>query len=348
MTNEVYFDTKRQLGIITLARQSALNALNLEMIKAIQQQLLTWEQDDAIYAVVIQAESGKAFCAGGDVRWLYDTGLTNRGEQMQFFWHEYRLNYFISQFKKPYIALLNGITMGGGVGISLHGAYAIANEQFMFAMPETSIGLFPDVGASYLLARCPGQIGLYLALTGNRLNAKEALAAKLIQYQVSNERFEQLLSELSELDLRQHAHAKLQAYLETLHSASSQVFPQLDKINQYFSQINVSAIVSDLEKSSDAWATQLAQSLKQKSPLSLAVTFEQMQRAKTQSLAECLTMDYGLVAHFMADHDFYEGVRALLIDKDKNPQWLPATLNEITPALVAGYFKKAQNLSFIS
>ena len=169
MTDDIVFERKQQIGLITLKRPQALNALTLPMIKALQQQLLQWEGDKSIHAVVIQADVGKAFCAGGDVRWLYESGLAKNPEQMQFFWHEYRLNHTIHQFKKPYIALMNGITMGGGVGISLHGSHPVATENFVFAMPETGIGFFPDIGASYLLARCPGQTGIYLGLTGNNL-----------------------------------------------------------------------------------------------------------------------------------------------------------------------------------
>ncbi|STX28401.1 enoyl-CoA hydratase/carnithine racemase [Legionella beliardensis] len=337
--NDVRFDCQHHLGIITLARPQALNALNLPMIQAMQQQLLHWEQDDSIYAVVIQAEPGKAFCAGGDVRWLYETGLKNKAEQMQFFWHEYRLNHFIHQFQKPYIALLNGITMGGGVGVSLHGAYAIANEQFIFAMPETGLGLFPDIGASYLLAHCPGQIGLYLALTGNRLNAKEANKAGLINYLVTNEQFEQLLGGLYELDLSQDADERIKAFLSQVTKQEQSVFPDVEKINHYFSKPSVQAIMEALKASDDAWALATLQTLEQKSPLSLAVTFEQIHKAQTLSMAECIKMDYRLVAHFMNDHDFYEGVRALLIDKDKNPRWSPASLDAVTPGLVANYFE---------
>ncbi|WP_419420657.1 enoyl-CoA hydratase/isomerase family protein [Legionella sp. D16C41] len=337
--NDVRFDSKHQLGIITLTRPQALNAINLPMIKAMQQQLLLWEKNDSIKAIVIQSELEKAFCAGGDVRWLYETGLKNKTEQMQFFWHEYRLNHYIHHLKKPYIALLNGITMGGGVGISLHGSYAVANEKFIFAMPETGIGLFPDIGASYLLARCPGEIGLYLALTGNRLNAEEAYAAGLVNYLISNNDLTTVIPRLCELDLSQNSHEQIKNFFQTLAKNSDLTFPNSEKINYYFAKSSVLDIISSLKESDDPWALATLKTLEQKSPLSLAVTFEQINRAKSLSMAECVKMDYRLVGHFMQDHDFYEGIRALLIDKDKNPRWSPDNLKAITPALVANYFE---------
>ncbi|MGQ3888644.1 enoyl-CoA hydratase/isomerase family protein [Legionella sp. CNM-1927-20] len=345
---DVRFDCQDQLGIITLTRPQALNAINLPMIQAIQRQLLLWEKDNAIYAIIIQAEPGKAFCAGGDVRWLYETGLKNKAEQMQFFWHEYRLNHYIHQLKKPYIALLNGITMGGGVGISLHGSYVIAQEQFVFAMPETGIGLFPDIGASYLLSRCPGEIGLYLALTGDRLNAEEAYAAGLIDYVVSNEKLTEIIPSLRKLDLSANSHHQIKLLLQPIATSVKIAFPNAEKIDQYFLKSSVQDIMTALRESEDPWALTTLQTLEQKSPLSLAVTFEQIRRAKSLSMAECVKMDYRLVTHFMRDHDFYEGIRALLIDKDKNPRWSPNSLAAVTPALVANYFEQdGEELSLI-
>ncbi|STX50881.1 enoyl-CoA hydratase/carnithine racemase [Legionella busanensis] len=345
---DVRFECQNQLGIITLARPQALNAINLPMIQAIQHQLLLWEKDNSVQAIIIQAEPGKAFCAGGDVRWLYETGLKNKAEQMQFFWHEYRLNHYIHQLKKPYIALLNGITMGGGVGISLHGSYAVAQEQFVFAMPETGIGLFPDIGASYLLSRCPGEIGLYLALTGNRLNAEEAYTAGLVDYVANNEKFTEIISGLHNLDLSNNAHQQTKIFLQQIATHSKITFPNIEKINQYFSESSVQNIMTALRKSEDSWALTTLQILEQKSPLSLAVSFEQIRRAKSLSMADCVKMDYRLVTHFMRDHDFYEGIRALLIDKDKNPRWSPNSLSAVTPALVANYFEQdGEELSLI-
>lgn len=341
---DVVFETHQHIGVITLDRVPALNAINLPMVKAMQQQLLTWQADDNIHAVVLKAAPGKAFCAGGDVRWLYDTGLSKDPEQMQFFWHEYRLNYFISQFSKPYIALMDGITMGGGVGISMHGSHPVASERFVFAMPETGIGLFPDIGASYLLSRCPGELGLYLALTGNRLGAGDTLAAGLVKHVIDADKFSQILPELTELDLSRNAHQQVTDCLAQFETAHPQLTSreELEKINFFFQQPSFKDIMQGLEQSDDPWASKTLSGLQQKSPLSLEVTFAQIRRAKTMSLAECLTMDYCLVGHFMAGHDFYEGIRAVLIDKDKTPRWQPEQINQVTSANVANYFENCQ------
>lgn len=342
MTTDIVFETRNHIGVITLSRQQALNALNLPMIKALQLQLSQWQTDATIHAVILQAAPGKAFCAGGDVRWLYETGLAHNPVQMEFFWHEYRLNHYINQFSKPFIVLMDGITMGGGVGISLHGSFPVASERFVFAMPETSIGLFPDIGASYLLSRTPGQLGFYLALTGNRLGANDAYAASLVKQVIASERLAEILPALETMDLSRNAPSQVDVYLKSLANPLDRralLVDEFGHINQYFSAGSVKEILGGLEKSNDPWAQTTFNTLQQKSPLSLEVTFAQLQKVKSQSLAFCLKMDYCLVSHFMADKDFYEGVRAILIDKDKNPKWQPESLTMITAADVANYFE---------
>ncbi|MBA2711286.1 MAG: enoyl-CoA hydratase/isomerase family protein [Tatlockia sp.] len=342
MTSDIVFSREQHIGLVTLTRPQALNALNLSMIKALQQQLELWQKDDAIHAVVVQAEEGKAFCAGGDVRWLYEAGLAEDPEQMQFFWHEYRLNHYIHQFKKPYIALMDGITMGGGVGISLHGSHPVATERFVFAMPETGIGFFPDIGASYLLARCPSATGLYLGLSGNRLNAHEALSLGLIKKVINSEQLPQLLTTLVNTNLAADAHHRVSACLQNLASPleKSAIEDGLASINSCFAKDKVEAIFQALDLRADEWSLSLKRTLEQKAPLSLKVTLAQIQKAKTLSLADCLKMDYRLVNHFMQDSDFYEGIRALLVDKDKSPKWQPESLSLIDDAKVQRYFEK--------
>lgn len=350
MTMDVVFNTHQHIGVITLNRTQALNAIDLPMIKAMQHQLFQWQADDNIHAVVIQAAPGKAFCAGGDVRWLYDSGLARDPVQMQFFWNEYRLNDFIAQFSKPYIALMDGFTMGGGVGISLHGSHPVASERFVFAMPETGIGLFPDIGASYLLSRGPGQLGLYLALTGNRLAASEALTAGLIKHVIASDKLSCVLPGLVEMDLSHNAHQQVSAYLSNLEAIKqpSALDEELKKINLFFEKSTLKDIMMALEQSDEQWAMGTLSCLQQKSPLSLEITFAQMSRAKSMSLSDCLKMDYCLMGHFMAGADFYEGIRAVLIDKDKTPHWQPDSLNEVNATLVAEYFENCmQELSLI-
>lgn len=350
MSADIAFSRERHLGLVILKRPQALNALSLPMIKALQQQLLQWQDDKSIHAVVVQAEEGKAFCAGGDVRWLYDEGLSKSPEQMQFFWHEYRLNHSIHQFKKPYIALMDGITMGGGVGISLHGSHPVATERFLFAMPETGIGFFPDIGASYLLSRCPGQMGIYLGLTGNRLRTADAQALGLVKYAIASEELPKVLDSLVASDLSSNAH---QAVNDCLSNFAMPVEPApMDKvrtaIDACFGENTVENILAKLQARGDDWSLATLDNLAQKAPLSLKVTLAQIQKAKSLSFAECLKMDYRLVNQFMCDADFYEGVRALLVDKDKSPHWQPATLALTTDAKVADYFEDSRSeLSFL-
>nr|WP_241480471.1 enoyl-CoA hydratase/isomerase family protein [Legionella norrlandica] len=325
MTEEILFSQEGQLGFITLNRPHALNALTLSMILALQRQLLIWKEDDSIKAVIIQAVPGSAFCAGGDIRWLYNTGRSEESEQMQFFWHEYRLNHFIHHFGKPYISLLDGITMGGGVGISLHGSHPIASEHFVFAMPETGIGFFPDIGASYLLNQCPGFLGVYLGLTGNKLDAQEAKNAGLIKQIIPSEQMPAMIEALKQEDLSKDAYNRvnhcISAFEDKIISGEkSQINPLIDVC---FSKRTVEEIRVSLQSFGEAWALRIDNALLRKSPLSLKVTLAQLQKAKSLTLEECLKMDFDLAEHFMKGSDFYEGVRSLLINKDKNPQWKP-------------------------
>ena len=343
MAEDIFFTREQHIGLITLNRVDALNALTLPMIIALQQQLQTWQHDSHVHAVVIQAAAGKAFCAGGDVRSLYDNRRTN-SQQMQFFWHEYRLNHFIHHFNKPYIALMDGVTMGGGVGISLHGSHPVASERFLFAMPETGIGFFPDIGASYLLSRCPGQFGVYLGLTGNRLGAGEAKALGLVKHLIPADKFQSALDNLIAADLSIDAYAQVDACLQHLAilEQPARLLSLQSVINDCFNYPDIESILETLAQGDDDWHRDTLTTLEKKSPLSLKITLAQLQKAKTMSMADCIKMDYCLVGHFMRDHDFYEGVRALLVDKDKSPRWQPASLSLVTSAKIADYFECGQ------
>jgi enoyl-CoA hydratase/carnithine racemase len=347
MTQDLLFTQQGQIGLITLNRPNALNALTLGMIKELQKQLFAWKKDQAIKAIVIRAVAGNAFCAGGDVRWLYQLGPQCIEEQMEFFWHEYRLNHFIHHLGKPYIALMDGFTMGGGVGISLHGSHPIASERFVFAMPETSIGFFPDIGASHLLTQCPDSLGIYLGLTGNRLNASEAKNAGLVKELISSEKMSLALEALSSADLSTNAFQKVDSCLQEYIHTSDKVSPT-HLIKECFSLDSMESIINALDAHEASWAKEVSKVLKQKSPFSLKLTLAQLHKAQGLSLAECLKMDYNLVRHFMMDNDFYEGVRALLIDKDKNPRWNPEHLELVMESKIINYFEpSAQHLEFI-
>ncbi len=344
MNDEIVFTRERHIGLVTLHRVQALNALTLPMIISLQEQLHAWKNDNEIHAVVVQAAPGKAFCAGGDVRWLYDMGRSHNPQQMQFFWHEYRLNHFIHHFGKPYIALMDGVTMGGGVGISLHGSHPVASERFLFAMPETGIGFFPDIGASYLLSRCLGEFGVYLGLTGARLGAVDAHQLGLVKKIVPSDKFQNTLASLIEADLSTDAHASVDSCLKryALPTQPAPIMSTQPAVNGCFKHNDIESIMEALVETDDSWSNETAKTLQQKAPLSLKVTLAQMRKAKSMSMADCIKMDYCLVGHFMQDHDFYEGVRALLVDKDKSPHWQPSSLSQVSSAKVADYFECGQ------
>lgn len=339
-------------GHITLHRPAALNALNMEMILALHEILEKWEKNPAILAVVVQSSSEKAFCAGGDIRELYDAGLKNDPTVFEFFKQEYQLDYRIYHYSKPYITFLNGITMGGGVGISLHGRHCVVGENFRFAMPETTIGFFPDIAGSHLLNQCPSAYGMYLGLTGARISREEAYALNLVDYCIDLVHQSDVIHQLHQLDLREDdAHQKISKLLLHAHHAPAiePVFDRLHWVSDAFSEESVEKILTYLEKESkvNPALEKVLTDLKAKSPMSLKITFEQLKRTQFESLDNCLKMDYVLVHHFLQDHDFYEGVRALIVDKDNKPQWKPAKLEDITESMVSAYFESTvEALSF--
>jgi enoyl-CoA hydratase len=278
------FIREKHVGRVILNRPEALNALTLPMIKAFYKQLSLWNKDQSIYAVILEAAPGRAFCAGGDVRWLCEAGKKQDPEQLTFFWHEYRLNALIGSLRKPFISLMNGLIMGGGVGVGLHGSHPIATEQFVLAMPETAIGLFPDVGASYLLSRLPSGLGMYFALTGSRMGAADALACGLVKYVIPAESSHDVLKNLIQLEIDSDP----LAIDRCIHAFNLEpgVLPTMSKqdlaqIESCFTQASVEAIMASLKQLGNPWALETYARIQQLSPLSLKVTFRQMQQAKT-------------------------------------------------------------------
>jgi len=347
LLDDVLFSVEDNMGLITLNRPKALNALTMMMFGAIYEQLQAWQHDADVHAVVIQAAPGRVFCAGGDVRWVFDVGRDDPLVPMRLFKHEYRLNHLISTFGKPYIALMDGLTIGGGVGITLHGSHAVASEQFAFMMPEASIGFFPDIGASYLLTACPGGFGLYLGLTGRRLKSADAYAMGLVQYTVPADKFPMVLAQLRERDLSEHAAQHVAACLESYQCRMSEGSAPAEAgavCDAFENKANLAEVFEALDQQKTTWADETKALLLEQSPLSLHVTFEQLKRAKNLSLAECLSMDYGLTYYFLKDHDFYEGVRARLVDKDKSPQWSPSAWKDVRVEHVAQYFEPSDEL----
>jgi enoyl-CoA hydratase len=343
-TSDIRFAVEGGIALATLARPKALNALTLEMIRALYPRLRAWAADPAVRAVVIEGEGDRAFCAGGDVRAVYESVKTRPSDMHRvFFAEEYQVNRLIHRYPKPYVALIDGITMGGGLGLSRHGARQIATERTMAAMPETGIGLFPDIGATWFLNQCPGKVGLYLALTGARLTGADTLHAGFATHYAPSAALDDLKRALvGGADVDQAIRA---VAVDPGPASLAAVRPTIDRC---FGGGSVEAILSALETDGSAWALETLKTLRSKSPTSLKVTFEQLRRGRGLAIEAALTMEYRMTQVFMAGHDFFEGIRAALIDKDQSPKWRPATLAEVTAEDVARYFEPlgARDLEF--
>src|SRR5579883_226145 len=342
-TDEVQCETAGAVGLITLNRPKALNALTQPMCLAIDQALRDWAHDDRIAAVVVRGAGDRAFCAGGDVRVVAEEGMARRrGENdgrlgREFFRDEYRMNRRIKTFPKPYVALIDGITMGGGIGVSVHGSHRIATERTLAAMPETGIGLFPDVGTSHVLSRLPGRIGIYLALTGARLKAPDLMAFGIATHHVSSDRLRALVDELIVADWGKGADAVLSRHI------SDPGAPELARhralIGHCFAGDRVEAILDALDADGSEFARGAAAALRTMSPTSLKLTLEEMRRGAELDFDACLVMEYRFTQSILEGHDFYEGIRAQLIDKDRNPKWDPPALAGVDERTIGDYFK---------
>ncbi len=347
---EILLGREGRIATLTINRPQALNALTLANYRRIAPALAAWGLDPSVHAVVVRGAGGRAFCAGGDVRAVYEAGRGISGDPdltAVFFREEYELIRQIHRFPKPYIAIIDGITMGGGAGISVNGAYRVATERTLFAMPETAIGLFPDVGATRFLNRCPGHIGRYLGLTGARLRAADMLYCGLATHVVAQDEVEALVATLGRTawqagDERQQADAVLACFATDAEPPPLEALrPAIDRC---FAANHVEAILAALAAEAQAggpmagWAAETRAGLLTGSPTSLKVTLHQLAVGRDYDLDQALILEYRLTQHMMAEHDFYEGVRAALIDKDQKPRWRPATLAEIGGDLLAGYF----------
>lgn len=346
MTDDVLLERRGSIGLITLNRPKALNALSLAMIRVMQPQLSAWADDPAIGAVVIQGAGDKAFCAGGDVRAVYEAGLAakaagtiDRGMTADFFREEYILNHAIHTFPKPFIALIDGISMGGGVGLSVHGAIRIATERLLFAMPETGIGLFPDVGGGWFLPRCPGELGTYYALTGARAKAVDALALGYATHLVQSDRLPALVDALAASDWSDAQAPQQVLSTFTAEPGAAPVLEHKAAIDRCFAADRVEDILAALDAEGTDWARQTRTYLMGLSPTSMKVSLRQIRLGRTMSYEDVVTMEYRLSQACMIDHDFYEGIRAILVDKDKTPRWQPDRLDDVSDEMVASYFE---------
>uniref|UniRef100_A0A1A8D8W8 3-hydroxyisobutyryl-CoA hydrolase n=1 Tax=Nothobranchius kadleci TaxID=1051664 RepID=A0A1A8D8W8_NOTKA len=340
---EVLLEKVGRTGVITMNRPKVLNALNLTMIRQIYPQLKKWENDSEMDIVIIKGAGGKAFCAGGDIRAVTEAGKAGGSLAQDFFREEYILNNAIGAYRKPYIAIIDGITMGGGVGLSVHGRFRVATEKTLFAMPETAIGLFPDVGGGYFLPRLPGKLGLFLALTGFRLKGRDVQRAGVATHFVESNKIPDLEKEL--VDLKCPSNADISKLLE-FHQKQSSLDSEkpfvlekhLSEIDRLFSSSSVEGIMQNLRADGSDFANKQAETLSKMSPTSLKITFKQLQLGAALSLQDVLVMEYRLSQACMRGCDFHEGVRAVLVDRDQNPKWNPSTLDQVSDQLVDKYF----------
>jgi enoyl-CoA hydratase len=350
MSEFLITEVRGQVGFITLNRPKALNALSLDMVRGLTQALLAWEQDPAIQAVAIRG-TGKGgnfggFCAGGDIRFFHQAALIGDPALEDFFTEEYALNHLIHRYPKPYLAFMDGIVMGGGMGISQGTHYRLVTDNTKMAMPETHIGLFPDVGGGYFLSRCPGSTGEWLALTGAVLNAQGALELGLADYCLDASRLDAAWEALG--GLVGGADQSLGPWLAEFAVASE--LPSgvaLESIDRVFSLDSVVDILQALEAASDDWSVQTAATLRHRSPLMLHVVLEQVRRARGMGLGDDLRMERDMVRHcFQTVHlgrrgaasETVEGIRALAVDKDHQPRWNPVRVEDVTPEMVAPFF----------
>ena len=346
---EILFDVKDGLGLMTLNRPKALNALSYGMILEMEKVMPGWEKDPAVKAVVLRGAGDRAFCAGGDVTGLYREMNENPSGTVRrdFFRDEYIVNRRIYRFAKPWISLIDGIDMGGGVGLSVHGSHSVASEKFLFAMPETTIGLFPDVGGGYFLSRLPGALGTFLALTSHRLKAADALWAGIVGAHVPSAAIGDLQAALGAADLSgPDANRKVDAVIARF--ATDPGMPTLPAmmadIDRCFSGESLQDIVGKLRAHPGEWAQKQLAAVMKLSPLSMTITLEQLKRCANRSFEDSMTIEYRMSQRCMQKgHDFFEGVRALLIDKDQKPQWNPSTIDGVTQDMVDSHFKPVSN-----
>jgi enoyl-CoA hydratase len=337
---DILFERRGTAGLVILNRPHALNAVSHDMVRALAQQLGQWETDPAVTRVLVTANGGRAFSAGGDLRALYDLGRAGRyDEALGFFRDEYALNARIKRYRKPYVALIDGIVMGGGVGVSVHGSHRVAGDRFVFAMPEVGIGFFPDIGATWFLPRLPGQLGIYCALTGERLDAADGVAAGVATHRVASAK----LPELAEaLCTAVPVDALLGAFAQP--GGEGPVRARQAAIDRLFAGHRIEDILGRLDAevaangTNAAFGHATAALIRTRSPTSLKIVLAQMRRGSSLDFAECMRTEFRIVSRVVRGHDLYEGIRAVIVDKDQAPGWQPPTLDAVSAAEVERHF----------
>jgi len=341
----VLIEVRNRVGYLTLNRPAGLNAVTLEMVRMLHHQLQQWADDQDVVAVVLRGAGEIAFCAGGDIRSLYDSYKSGDSLHREFFEEEYALDQYIHAYTKPLMALMNGFVLGGGMGLVQGASLRVISERTRMGMPEVGIGYFPDVGGSYFLSRLPNNLGIYMGLTGNHVNAADALYAGLADYSVPHEQFAELERCLDQQDWSM---PPLQALTNLLVSMGCTELPDapfkalFPAIEKHFAHDSVAAIRQSLAAEERPeyrdWAAETLKVIDSRSPLSVSVTLEMLRRGRTLSLADCFAMELHLDRQWFDQGDIIEGVRALIVDKDKNPRWNPPTLEEVTPDGVTAFF----------
>lgn len=329
------------LGIVTLNRPQALNSLNYVMIQSLFQHLTKWAADKTIKAVVIRAVPGRAFCAGGDIKAVYEQMKVQDYSCSEFFQKEYELNTLIHFYPKPYIALLDGITMGGGAGISIHGSHRIATSRLQFAMPETGIGFFPDVGGTYFLSRLAHEWGTYLGLTGAKINVDDCKTLGLVTHKVAEDCFQDLLAALAQTPFTEQANSVIDLIIApfTVKIEPTTLAAEKQMIADCFHADEIETILKALSHSIHASMQRAAEMLIKKSPTSLHITLRALRLARSIDFKSCMRQEYRLACHLLKSYDFAEGIRAAVIDKDQKPQWSPSLHQPITKQSIENYFK---------
>ena len=320
-----------RVGRLTLNRPRTLNALDLGMIRAAAAALSEWQDDPAVHAVVIEGAGGRAFCAGGDIRAVRDAALAGRfGDIETFFAEEYALNQAIASFPKPFVALVDGICMGGGIGVSVHGTARVVTEAALFAMPETGIALFPDIGASHILPRLRGQVGMYMALTGARMTGADAAFTGLATHFTDRETMAGLPDAL--------ARDGVAALAQASRPFEAPVAAHMDAIDHCFGAGSVAEVVARLQAADTEWSRQTLATLRSMSPSAVLWTFEIVRAGAGRTLPQCLAAELALTRHVTRHPDLAEGVRAMVVDKDRTPRWSPGAIEAVDPATIRAMF----------
>ena len=338
--NDINIEGNNSTILITLNREKVLNALNLNMVRKIYERIKEWDEDSKISGVVLRGAGSRAFCAGGDIVSVYHSRKEkNSTLHYDFFREEYLLNLAIKKFSKPWISILDGISMGGGLGLSVHGSHRIITENTITAMPETAIGLFPDVGGGYFLSRIENHLGHYLAITGSTMNSADTLFTGIGTNYIDSKSIDKFLYEINKLDYYDNSMIdKILLEMATSDGNHNEIQNHIDKINKHFSYSTVNEIIKSLENSNEVWEKNVLKTLKRKSPTSMAVTQKQLIKSKGLDFDDNLKMEFRICQAMMKKHDFYEGVRANLVEKDRNPKWNPATIDLVTDEIIDSHF----------